>query len=62
MIKFFEVLRKCSLFHDINDEDLNALLTCLRPRITFFDKKLTKTLEKLIIFGYNNICKKSNYF
>ena len=41
MIKFFEVLRKCSLFNDINDEDLNALLTCLRPRITFFDKKYT---------------------
>ena len=41
MIKFFEILRKCSLFNDINDGDLSALLACLRPRITFFDKKYT---------------------
>ena len=41
MKKYFEILRKCPLFNDIKDSDLNALLSCLGARVTSFDKKYT---------------------
>lgn len=41
MKKYFEVLRKCSLFNEITDEDLLTLLGCLNAKIERFDKKHT---------------------
>ena len=41
MKKYFEILRNCSLFNGIDDNDLSALLSCLGARITSFDKKYT---------------------
>ena len=39
--KYLEILRKCLLFFDIEDEDLIKMLTCLGARTDFFDKKYT---------------------
>ena len=39
--KCLEILRKCPLFFDIEDEDLIKMLTCLGARTDFFDKKYT---------------------
>lgn len=41
MIKFFDVLRKCSLFDGIEDENLDKILHCLRATPDFYDKKFT---------------------
>jgi len=41
MKKYFTVLRKCSLFDNISDKDLLALLSCLGARVEKFDKKYT---------------------
>ncbi len=41
MKKYFDVLRKCSLFNDIEDENLISLLGCLRPKVEAYDKKYT---------------------
>ncbi len=41
MKKHFEVLRKCPLFHQIEDENLTALLGCLGAKIKTYEKKET---------------------
>ena len=41
MKKYFEVLRKCSLFKEINDDDLLPLLSCLNAKVERFGKKYT---------------------
>jgi CRP-like cAMP-binding protein len=41
MKKYFNILRKCPLFNNINDNDLSTMLTCLGARIMSFDKKYT---------------------
>lgn len=41
MKKYFGILRKCSLFNNIEDEDLSALLICLSAKVEAFDKKQT---------------------
>ncbi|MBQ8558470.1 MAG: Crp/Fnr family transcriptional regulator [Tyzzerella sp.] len=39
MKKYFEILRKCSLFDDIADENLMAMLGCLGASVKNFHKK-----------------------
>ncbi len=41
MKKYFEVLRKCPLFDQIEDESLLRMLNCFGARVEFFDKKYT---------------------
>lgn len=41
MKKYFESLRKCSLFNHIEDENLTALLSCLGAKVESFGKKYT---------------------
>ena len=41
MKKYLEILKKCSLFYDIDDESLLRMLNCLGARVEFFDKKYT---------------------
>ena len=41
MKKYLKILRQCSLFHGIDDDNLIKMLTCLGARITEFDKKYT---------------------
>lgn len=41
MKKFFSILRRCSLFDGIADEDLLRMLDCLGARVEQFDKKYT---------------------
>ena len=41
MKKYLQILRKCPLFQDIEEEDLLRMLTCLGSRVEFFDKKYT---------------------
>ncbi len=41
MKKYFDVLRKCPLFHQIADDNLIAMLGCLGARVETFDKKYT---------------------
>lgn len=41
MKKYFSALRKCPLFDRINDDELLALLGCLRANVDSFDKKFT---------------------
>ncbi len=41
MKKYFEILKKCSLFADIEDQYLSAMLSCLGARRESFDKKYT---------------------
>ena len=41
MKKYFEILRKCPLFDDIDDADFPTFLSCLGARVTSFDKKYT---------------------
>lgn len=45
MKKYFEVLRKCPLFHDITDENLGAMLGCLGAKVMSFNKKETVISE-----------------
>ncbi len=45
MKKYFEVLRKCPLFSQIEDENLIAMLGCLGAKVEFFDKKYTILAE-----------------
>ena len=45
MKKYFEILRKCSLFDQIEDENLIRLLGCLGARVQEFDKKYTIIAE-----------------
>ena len=41
MKKYFGILRKCSLFSDIEDQHLIAMLSCLGAKRGSFDKKYT---------------------
>lgn len=41
MKKYFDILRKCTLFNNISDNDLLVLLRCLETKIEVFDKKYT---------------------
>lgn len=45
MKEYFEILRKCSLFNQIEDENLIALLGCLGARVETFGKKYTIIAE-----------------
>lgn len=45
MKKYFKILRKCKLFDNISDEDLDKLLTCLNAKVVSFDKKYTVFAE-----------------
>lgn len=41
MKKYFEILKKCSLFTDITDENLGTMLACLGARVVNFKKNET---------------------
>ncbi len=41
MKKYLEILKKCPLFENIEDENLLRMLTCLGAKISTFDKKFT---------------------
>jgi len=41
MKKYLEILKKCPLFYNIEDENLLRMLTCLDAKIDFYDKKYT---------------------
>ncbi len=41
MNKYFNILRSCTLFDGITDDDLEKLLKCLGVKIERFDKKYT---------------------
>lgn len=41
MKKYIDILRKCALFNQIEDENLIKMLNCLGARVEFFDKKYT---------------------
>ena len=41
MKKYLEILKKCPLFDDIDDQNLEKMLTCLDAKIMRFDKKFT---------------------
>ena len=45
MKKYFEVLRKCKLFDEIEDENLTSLLGCLGAVVKSFEKKETVIAE-----------------
>lgn len=45
MKKYFEILRKCPLFSQIEDENLITMLGCLGAKIESFDKKYTILTE-----------------
>ena len=39
--KYLQILKKCPLFSEIEDEDLITMLKCLGAKIEYFDKKYT---------------------
>ena len=41
MKEYFDILRKCSLFETIEDQNLIAMLSCLGAKRAEFDKKYT---------------------
>ena len=41
MKKYFEILRKCPLFNQIEDENLLRMLSCFGAKVEFFDRKYT---------------------
>ncbi len=41
MKKYLEILKKCPLFYQIEDQSLIKMLSCLGAKIEFFDKKYT---------------------
>lgn len=45
MKKYFEILRKCPLFHQIGEENLSTMLGCLGAKVERFDKKYTILAE-----------------
>ena len=45
MKKYFDVLKKCPLFYDIEDSELLSMLGCLDAKVEFFDKKYTVFAE-----------------
>ena len=38
MKKYFNILRKCPLFNDIDDNNLSTMLACLGAKTLSFDK------------------------
>lgn len=45
MKKYFKILRECTLFDNISDENLIHLLNCLDAKVEWFDKKCTIIAE-----------------
>lgn len=45
MKKYFKILRECTLFDNISDENLIHLLNCLNAKVESFDKKCTIIAE-----------------
>lgn len=45
MKKYFDILRQCALFSQIEDNDLLRMLTCLGAKVESFDKKYTIIAE-----------------
>ena len=45
MKKYLEILKKCPLFFEIEENDLLRMLHCLGARVEFFDKKYTVFAE-----------------
>ncbi|MBQ8209966.1 MAG: Crp/Fnr family transcriptional regulator [Clostridia bacterium] len=45
MKKYLEILKKCPLFSQIEDENLLTMLKCLDAKVEFFDKKYTIIAE-----------------
>lgn len=45
MKKYFEVLRECSLFNLIDDDNMITMLRCLGAKVVSFDKKYTIIAE-----------------
>lgn len=45
MKKYIEVLRRCPLFEDIEEENLLVMLNCLGAKVDVFDKKYTVFAE-----------------
>ena len=45
MKKYFEILKKCPLFQEIEEEDLLRMLTCLGAKVESFDRKYTILAE-----------------
>ncbi len=45
MKKYLEILKKCPLFFEIEDESLLRMLSCLGAKVSFFDKKYTVFAE-----------------
>ena len=43
MKKYIDILRRCPLFNQIEDENLIKMLSCLGARVEAFDKKYTIT-------------------
>lgn len=41
MKKYLEILKKCPLFYNIEDENLLRMLNCLGAKVVLFDKKYT---------------------
>ncbi len=41
MKKYLEILKKCPLFQEINEEDLQKILPCLGAKVETYDKKYT---------------------
>lgn len=41
MLKYLEILKKCPLFDDIEENNLIKMLSCLGARVLSFDKKFT---------------------
>ena len=53
MKKYFNILRKCPLFNDIDDNDLSTMLACLGTKILSFDKNDDGTDDNRIVI-YDN--------
>lgn len=45
MKKYFEILRRCALFENIEDQSLLSLLGCIGARVESFEKKYTVLAE-----------------
>ena len=43
--KYLEILKKCPLFENVEDESLLRMLTCFGARVDFYDKKYTVFAE-----------------
>lgn len=41
MKKYLEILKKCTLFENMNDENIISMLGCLDAKVEYFDKKYT---------------------